>query len=125
MSGCRLLFIGLFACSLGAHADTPRVDHYQGLAAETLAEALDHLAEYNARLASMIERGALTPADLNAIHQLTYTLENALERIGEEVAAIAETLEEVHVASEQAEALLAQERAAAYLQSSRPLIERR
>ena len=33
-------------------------------------------------------------------HQLTYTLEIALEKINQEMAALADTLEEVHVASE-------------------------
>ena len=34
------------------------------------------------------------------MHQLTYTLENALGKINQELAKLAETLEAVHVASE-------------------------
>lgn len=117
-----LVFIGLMAWSIGGHTDTPRVDHYEGMASESLEDALVHLGEYNARLQVMIEGETLTPSDLNTIHQLTYTLENALERIRIEVSAIAETLEDVHVASEQAEALRVKELARAYLEASQPLI---
>lgn len=123
MSRYMLAFIGLMAWSLGGLADTSRVDHYEGEAAQSLEEALVHLAEYNARLAATIEGESLMPSDLNDVHQLTYTLENALERIRLEVAVIAETLEEVHVASEQAQAQRVQERTKAYLEASKPLAE--
>ena len=97
------------AWSLGGLADTSRVDHYEGQAAQPLDEALDHLAEYNERLAATIDNDELTPSELNEIHQLIYTLENALERVRVEVAA---TLEEVPIASEQAQALRVQEKGA-------------
>lgn len=122
MSRYVLVFVGLMAWSLAGHADSSRVDHYEGEAAESLSEALVHLAENNQRLAAMIDSEALTPAELNEIHQLTYTLENALERIRSEVVDIAQTLEEVHLGSEQADAQHVRERAQAYLDASRPLI---
>lgn len=116
-----LAFIALMAWSVVGHADSSRVDHYEGEAAESLEEALVHLTEYNQRLAAMIDNDSLTPSELNEIHQLTYTLENALERIRIDVASIAETLEEVHLGSEQADVQHVRERAQAYLDASQPL----
>lgn len=76
-----------------------RVDHFQGEPAETLSDALSNFSEYNRLLEERLS-GELTDEDLVAIHQLTYTLENALEKIDEELSDLAEVLEEVHVASE-------------------------
>ncbi|MCC5888849.1 MAG: hypothetical protein JJT88_20610 [Gammaproteobacteria bacterium] len=122
MSRFNVLIIPLFAWSLAGHADVPRVDHYEGMAAESLEEAFAHLAEYNERLAAIVDGDVLTPTDLNAIHQLTYTLENALERIRTEVVSIAETLEEVHLASEGADGDRTLAQARAYLEASNQLI---
>jgi len=122
MSRCNVLIIPLFAWSLAGHADVPRVDHYEGMAAESLEEAFAHLAEYNERLAAIVERDALSAVDLNNIHQLTYTLENALERIRTDVVAIAEALEDVHVSSESADAVRTRELAEAYLEAVSPLL---
>lgn len=76
-----------------------RVDHFKGLPSPDLATAVKNFSEYNERLAEKLS-GELTPMALAEVHQLTYTLEIALEKINEEVAALADTLEEVHVASE-------------------------
>ncbi len=124
MSRCSVLLIPLLSWSLAGHADVPRVDHYEGLAAESLEEAFAHLAEYNKRLAAIVDGDVLAPTDLNAIHQLTYTLENALERIRTEVVAIAEALEDVHVASESADAVRTRELAEAYLEAVSLLLRR-
>ena len=61
--------------------------------AETMEQALANFSEYNARLAALLEQDELTMADLAQIHQLTYTLENALERINDDLEDLAETLE--------------------------------
>lgn len=78
-----------------------RVDHFKGLASPDLPTAIKNFSEYNDLLAKQLD-GELTPQALADIHELTYTLEVALEKINEEVAALADTLEEVHVASETA-----------------------
>lgn len=76
-----------------------RVEHFKGLPAPDLATAVKNFSEYNALLAEQLN-GELTPLTLHEVHQLTYTLEIALEKINEEVSALADTLEEVHIASE-------------------------
>ncbi|WP_375057003.1 DUF6746 family protein [Zobellella sp. DQSA1] len=103
-----------------AQADT-RPDHYKGEPADTLVQAVANFSEYNTKLAEVLA-GELTPAALNEVHQLTYTLENALTKINEETAALAETLEEVHIASETNQPQVVKDRGEAYLEVSRTLI---
>lgn len=88
-----------------------------------LSTALTNLSEYNQKLSEIIKKTELTAEDLAEIHQLTYTLENAIERIEEEVEDIAETLEKVHVASETMEPGKAQSEGVKYLEKSNLLIE--
>ncbi|EWH01384.1 DUF6746 family protein [Halomonas sp. BC04] len=73
-------------------------DHFKGEPAETLADAVANFSEYNQQLAALLAQDELSITDLGTIHELTYTLENALEKIDEEVETMAVTLEEVHLA---------------------------
>lgn len=103
-----------------ASEDTHRPDHFKGLEAPTLEVAVANLTSYNQKLKQRLE-GELTPADMAAIHQLTYTLENALETISNEVKNIADLLEEVHVASETMDVATAKKSGGRYLQESQHL----
>ena len=105
MKNLSLLFAGLvlaFGFSDLALADE-RPDHFEGEKAASLEEALSHLASYNAKLEAVLAKDELGPEDTAEVHQLTYTLENALAKIKSEVEGLEETLEEVHVASERYE----------------------
>lgn len=91
-----LLFITPFAL---ASDEAPRSSHYKPVPSENLVEAVQNFSEYNGKLEEILAG----PVDDNAIadiHQITYTLENALGKINEELAALAEKLEELHIASE-------------------------
>ncbi len=81
---------------------TDRVEHFKGVPSPDLATAVKNFSEYNDLLAKELD-GELTPQALADIHQLTYTLEVALEKISDEAKALADTLEEIHVASETSE----------------------
>ena len=106
---------------LSAAADT-RPDHFTAKPSDTLTQAVGHFSEYNSRLQQLLQQDTLSPEDLNHVHQLTYTLETALEKIRSELAEAAEVLEEVHVASEKFDAKAVQDRASAYLDISRQII---
>lgn len=93
-----LSVIAMSAC-LALSATAQRVDHFEGKPSETLSDALNNFAEYNRLLEERLS-GELTNEDLMVIHQLTYTLENALEKINQELSDLAEVLEGVHIASE-------------------------
>ena len=59
-----------------------------------------NLNEYNAKLQEIV-KGDLTSQDMAKVHELTYTLEVALARLSKELDIAANSLEEVHLGSEQ------------------------
>lgn len=94
-----LVSVALLMAAGTAQADD-RPAHFKGEAAPSWEVAVTNLTEYNQRLAELVNKDKLTAEDLGQVHQLTYTLENALERMEDEIDEIGETLEKVHVASE-------------------------
>lgn len=114
-------FLSLCLCALPALADE-RPDHYQGRPAETVEQALANLDEYNAKLVRILEQPQLSGADLAEIHELTYTLENALERLRKESAKMADILEALHLASERGDTEGAGIYGEAYLEKTQQLL---
>lgn len=115
------LTIGL-AFAGTSFADDDRTKHFKGLPAPDLATAVANFSEYNTRLEAKLA-SKLTDEDLAEIHMLTYTLENALEKIEDELEELAETLEEVHVASETFDREKLKKNGDVYLQVSRTIIK--
>lgn len=109
------------AVAAGAMAEE-RPDHFQGLAAPDLQTAVANFSEYNTRLEKILS-GDLSDADMGAAHELTYTLENALEKIIIDLEELAETLEKVHVASETFNRDALKEAAPAYLDTARIIVK--
>lgn len=96
-----------FALTLAALALTAapviaddRPEHYKGEPSATLEAAFANLTDYNTRLRNILDKGEVQGDDFNEIHRLTYTLENALERIEDELEELEDDLEEIHQASE-------------------------
>lgn len=112
--------LGALALATPVLADE-RPDHFEGEPSPTLEAALANLAEYNARLATLVDQDNLSAGELHQVHELTYTLENALERLDSERARLAELLEEVHQASERADVDTVKASGRAYLDGSAPL----
>ncbi|NCC26722.1 MAG: hypothetical protein EOM22_00845 [Gammaproteobacteria bacterium] len=98
-----LLAALLVGVASAASAQTDRVEHFKGLPADTLEQAVTNFSEYNGKLRTVLDKDDLDAQDLATVHQLTYTIENALAKINGELTALAETLEEVHIASESAD----------------------
>lgn len=121
----KLLAITGFALGLCvstiSYADDSRPQHFKGLPAPDLATALNNFADYNQRLQARLD-SELSDEDLAQIHILTYTLENALETINKELAQLADTLEEVHLASETFDRERLRTNAALYLETSKTLL---
>src|SRR5699024_9628465 len=112
----------VFSGALLADDHAARPDHFEGLPAANIIAALENLAEYTEKLASLHD----APPDANEmaqVHILSYTIDNALERILEDVEDIAETLEEVHVASETMDRETVQKRGTVYLDASQALVK--
>jgi hypothetical protein len=114
------LIIGL--AGPGAALATEGAVHYEGEPAETLEQAVANFSEYNARLSAVLEKGELTAEDMETVHELTYTLENALQTIDQELAELAETLEAMHLASESQDAGSTSQHGADYLNTARTVI---
>jgi hypothetical protein len=115
--------LAVVALSFTAPVSASEVDHYEGRKADTLAEAVTNLREYNARLEKLLDQEELSAADLEKVHQLTYTLENALKRINTELGGIAGDLETVHLASERQETDTVRSKGRAYLEQVDTLID--
>ncbi|MEQ6887394.1 DUF6746 family protein [Halomonas sp. CS7] len=111
------LCTGLLATT--AYAEGP--DHFSGEPSRTLEEALTNLSDYNARLTELLAKDELSNRDLGTVHELTYTLENALARIDAEVDTMATSLEEVHLGSESVDRERVRLNGMAYLNAARPL----
>ena len=102
-----------------AHHHGDRPDHYEGKPSESLEQALANFAETNARIAEILAQDELTVTDLATIHELTYTLENALERMDEEYDLMQAQLEELHLASEGADIEHARKLGQTYLENAK------
>lgn len=116
-----LLTVSL-AVAGGVLADDDRPSHFKGVASPDLQTAVAHLAEYNNRLEELL-KGELTAADMMQVHELTYTLEQALERIDDELDDLADTLEEVHLASENMQRDELKKIAPVYLDTARIIVK--
>ncbi len=120
------LFAGMLALTLSAaswaDAGSDRAAHFKGEPAATLEQAVSNLSEYNAKLETLLAKDELSPMDMHEVHQLTYTLENALQRLQVELETTAEVLESVHVASETGKPAVGKDQGQDYLERTRPLV---
>lgn len=99
-TGAYAIFL-LIATTVQASEKRPA--HYDGAAISSWSQAQEHLIKSNQELAEILAQETLTHKDGAKVHELTYTLENALEYMEDFIENVAEQLEEVHVASERAE----------------------
>lgn len=104
-----------------AQANDDRPAHFKGEAVSSWSQAHENLDKYNKELADIIAKDTLTPQDGAKVHELTYSLENALEYMEEAIEKLAEQLEEVHVASEKNELETIKNKGAVYLDNVKAL----
>lgn len=118
---CAVVTLSAITLSGAALADE-RHDHFKGQPSETLEAAVSNFSEYNKKLADILAKDELAPADMVQVHELTYTLENALEKIRDDLDDLADTLEEVHVASEKLDVEEIREQGSLYLDTAAKVI---
>lgn len=116
------LFLSLGSVSLAA-GDAERQGHFKGKQSATLEQAVTNFREHNAKLAKLLAKDKLSPQDAQEVHELTYTLENALKKINSDFAELADVLEEVHVASEKLDTITIKKRGKTYLDISQKVIK--
>lgn len=121
------IFVGLFLLSLGtsswATEDGQRQSHFKGKPSATLEQAVTNFKVHNAKLAKLLAKDKLSPQDALEVHELTYTLENALEKIRGDLTELADVLEEVHVASEKIDTATIKARGKVYLDTAGKVIK--
>lgn len=122
----KLIAAGLVA-ALGLVSTLPVAaaedgSHFKGKPAETLAQAVTNFSEYNHKLQAILD-GKVTDSDLAEVHILTYTLENALKKINEDMNRLADTLEAVHKASEKLDREAVIEHGREYLAVSHQIVK--
>lgn len=118
----RFAAFALGTCLATSTLASERLAHFKGVPSTSLEEAVTHLADYNQRLADTLAQ-ELTSERMAEVHMLSYTLENALKKIDEELQQIAATLEEVHIASETADPQTVKAQGARYLEAARTLVK--
>ncbi|MCW8829110.1 MAG: hypothetical protein OQK94_08650 [Gammaproteobacteria bacterium] len=118
-----LLLALVLSLALPLSVQAERPDHFKGKQSHTLEEALENLASYNKKLDEVLTKED-SLENIATIHQLTYTLESALEVIDTEAADIAAKLEELHLASERNDTTVVRQKATAYLDKSNELIRK-
>ena len=105
-----------FGVATMAKAEEEEVEHFKGESVDSLEEAVTHFKRYNQRLETLLKKESMSAEDVTKVHELTYTLENALAKINQELSKLAATLEEVHVASEKYDADAVHEHGEAYME---------
>lgn len=75
-------------------------NHFPSLESHDVSTALCNIQAYNQKLAAITNKPNLTALDMVNIHELTYTLENAVNFLKVSLENVSVDLEEVHLASE-------------------------
>lgn len=116
------LIIGFLSPVTLTQAQASDDEHFEGEQPETYVQAQAVLQKYNAQLAAFAEDGEISPAEMGQVHELTYTLENALEKMEDTLDQVAERLEVVHEGSEHGAYQSVLDNTRQYLQASTPLL---
>jgi small-conductance mechanosensitive channel len=82
-----------------AFADSKN-QHFASLASPDIQTAKCNIQTYNDKLDALTQKTDITALDMVKVHELTYTLEDALKRLSNDLAIAAEELEKAHLASE-------------------------
>lgn len=122
MKSIRSIALVLALCAPLAFASGAGDKHFKGEPAETLPQAVKNFSAYNQKLEAILN-GKVDDSAMADIHILTYTLENALHKMNEEMAQLAETLEKVHKASEKLDREGGVSNGRAYLKVSREIVK--
>lgn len=98
-------------------------NHFPSLNAPDTKVALCNLAKFNEKLLAITNKSTLTSEDMVKVHELTYTLENAVIRLKRDLETIAFDLEKVHKASERLDQKVVKDSGEKYLKASGLLVK--
>jgi len=95
-----------------------RYTHFPSLESPDTSVALCNLVKFNKKLKVIANKKDMTPEDMVKVHELTYTLENAVIRLQKDLETIAVDLEKVHKASERLDNKTIENSGAKYLEAT-------
>mgnify|MGYP000235845573 CR=1 FL=1 len=107
----------------GKSSETQDYDHFKGKEAGSYDAALTLFKQYNEKVEALINKDKLSYGDMHNIHEYTYTIENALAKINQEMNALAEQLETLHKASETAKSDSALAAGRTYIENAKRLVK--
>jgi len=116
----RIATLSIFF-SLSANTYSEGTDHFEGKKFDNIAEAVEVLKDYNQRFEDKMN-GQLDALTLHEIHELSYTMEDALAYITSTLYTVAEELETVHQATEHASPDTVRDSGTKYLELTRAII---
>lgn len=114
----------LFFCHGTLSMADEKPGHFKGKPSETLEQAVSNFSEYNHKLETFLKKDTLSPQEMQQVHELTYTLENAIEQMNISLAQLAMTLEAVHVGSETGDVESVKTQGLHYLDIARQFIKK-
>lgn len=95
-----ILTMSVFATPVGA---SEKPEHFPAVDSKDLKSAVCNLQGFSQALSNLTEQNEMSSLDMVKVHELTYTLEQAIAKLNEELLVVAADLEEVHLASERME----------------------
>ncbi|TVP89721.1 MAG: hypothetical protein EA348_07465 [Pseudomonadaceae bacterium] len=105
-----------------ATGDNDRAAHYQAERSDSTEQAVSNLRSSNQQLAALIG-GELSDNDMHDIHKLSYTLEDTLQRLIDDLQLLHDTVADMHWATESMQADAVTDYGAAYLEGIGKIIE--
>ena len=108
--------------SFSVNADE-KYDHFPAVESPDLPSALCNLKQYNEMLADITQKAELETLDMVKVHELTYTIEKAIQQMQATLNELAVELEEVHQASERLDKIVIKNSSEIFLRDSKAFIE--
>lgn len=116
-----LVFSILLSAMHCANADE-KYNHFPALDSADINAAFCNIRSYNKKLAAITSKPELTAEDMVKIHELTYTLENAVNFLKQSLAQVSIDLEDVHKASERLDATVIKSSGEKYLKPTTTMV---
>ncbi len=108
----RILIINLilsFLCfSIPVDASESKIDHYAAGDIASVGDAVQSLKTSGDKIAAILKKESLTVQEIETVHEISYTIEAAVEKLrgsgkfdSKRLETLSSTVEEIHLASEQ------------------------
>ena len=117
------IYSTIAAFPTSATATSEKYAHFPAVESTDIASAFCNIQTYNAKLNALLAKESLSAEDMVKIHELTYTLENALNLLKATLETTSVKLEEVHKASERLDKKVINESGEVYLNNTAEIIK--